>query len=91
MEKGESVKMELTREELQRKIEQITKEIHEVRKKGLRDEIARAVYKFSIAMLDEDLASKMEKKRDIEIEKKDLKKKLDMLRLRIQEREAREA
>ena len=49
-----------------------------------------AVYKEATATLDEDLASKMKKKKDTEIEREVLGKKLDLLRQKIQEREARE-
>ena len=57
----------------------------------LRVKIATVVYKVATATLDKDLASKMKKKKHIDIERKDLRKKLDMLRLRIHEREVREA
>ena len=40
--------------------------------------------------LDEDLASQIKRKKDVEMETKDLREKLDMLRLKVQEREARE-
>ena len=58
MENGQSVKMELTGEELQRKIERITQEIQEVREERLGVEIAASFYKVATAALDEDLVSK---------------------------------
>ena len=82
--------MELTWEELQRKIEQITQEIQEVREEELRVEVASSVCKGVTEALDEYLTSKRGR-RKASRQKEDLSKKLDMLRLRIQEREAREA
>ena len=41
--------------------------------------------------LDEDLASQMKRKKDVEMETEDLREKLDMIWLKVQEREAREA
>ena len=41
--------------------------------------------------LDEDLVSKMKKKKDIEMLREDLSNKFNILRLRIEEMEAREA
>lgn len=79
MDKGNNIQMELTRKELQRNIEQITQEIQEVREEELRDEISTTVNKDAAAMLDEDLSSKMKKNKDIEIEREELRKKLDIL------------
>lgn len=78
MEKDKSIKIEPTREQSLSKIEQITSEVSEVRE-GLRVEISTVVYKAATAMFDEDLTSKMTKKKDIEIEREELGKKLDML------------
>lgn len=89
MEKDKSIKIEPTREQSLSKIEQITSEVSEVRE-GLRVEISTVVYKAATAMFDEDLTSKMTKKKDIEIEREELGKKLDMLPQNIQERETRE-
>ena len=41
--------------------------------------------------LDEDMAAQMKRKKDVELETKDLREKLDMLQLKEHEREAREA
>ena len=91
MEKGMNIQMELTWEELQRKIEQITQEIQEVKEEGLRVDMATAIYKAATVTLDEDLVSQIKKKKDVEIETEDLREKLDTLQLKVQEREAREA
>ena len=82
--------MELNGEQLQRKIEQITREIQKAKEDGLRVDMATAIYKAATMMLDEDLASQMKRKKDVEMETEDLREKLDMLRLKVQEREARE-
>ena len=56
MDKGKNIQMELTEEELQRKIERITQEIQEVKEEGLRVDMATAIYKAEAVTLDEDLA-----------------------------------
>ena len=53
--------------------------------------MATAIYKGATMMLDEDLGSQMKRKKDVELETKDLREKLDMLQLKEHEREAREA
>ena len=55
MDKGKNIQMELTGEELQRKIEQITPEIQEVKEEGLRVDMATTIYKAGIMTLNEDL------------------------------------
>lgn len=82
MEKGKSIQVELTEGELHRKIEQITRKIQEFREEGLRVKVDTSVYKAATAALDEDLGSKMmkkKKKKDIEVEREDLSKKFDMI------------
>ncbi|TMW87827.1 hypothetical protein EJD97_019420 [Solanum chilense] len=91
MDKGKNTLVELTEEELQRKIERITREVKEAKEEGLRVDMATAIYKAAVATLDEDLASQMKRKKDAETETESLREKLDMLRLEVQEREAREA
>ena len=83
--------MELSEEELQRKIEQITREIQETKEEGLRVDMATAIYKAAAVTLDEDMAAQMKRKKDVEMKTKDLQEKLGMLRLKVHEREAREA
>ena len=83
--------MELSEEELQRKIEQITREIQETKEEGLRVDMATAIYKAAAVTLDEDLASQMKIKKDVEMETEGLREKLYMLWLKVQKREAREA
>ena len=53
--------------------------------------MATTIYKAATVTLDEDLASQMKRKKDVETETEDLREKLDMLRLKVQEREAIEA
>ena len=57
MDKGKNIKMELTEEELYRKIEQITREIQETKEEGVRVEMATAIYNVAVVTLDKDLAS----------------------------------
>ena len=57
MGKGKNIKMELTKKELQRMIEQITREIQEAKEEGLRVDMATGIYKAATVALDEDLAS----------------------------------
>ena len=81
--------MHLTEVVLQRKIEWITREIQEAKEEGLRVDMDTAIYKAATVTLDEDLASQMKIKIDVDKETEDLREKLDMLRLKVQEREAR--
>ena len=53
--------------------------------------MATTIYKYAIMTLDEDQASQMKWKNDVEMETEDLQEKLDMLWLRVKDREAREA
>ena len=53
--------------------------------------MATVIYKAAVATLDEYLASKMKRKKDVETETESLREKLDLLRLKVQERKAREA
>ncbi|TMW98026.1 hypothetical protein EJD97_004609 [Solanum chilense] len=89
MDKCKNIQMQLTEVELQRKIERITREIQEAKEEGLKVDMDTAIYKAATVMLDEDLASLMKIKIDVEKETEDLREKLDMLRLKVQEREAR--
>ena len=61
MGKVKSIKRELTGG----KIGQITQETQELREKGLKVKIAASVYKVASAALDEDLMSKIKKKKYI--------------------------
>ncbi|TMW83237.1 hypothetical protein EJD97_002420 [Solanum chilense] len=76
MDKGKNIQMELTGEELQRKIEQITLEIQEANEKWLRVDMTTAIYKVATMTLDEDVASQMKRKKDIEMETEDLREKI---------------
>ena len=49
-----------------------------------------AIYKDVTTMMDEDLVSQMKREKDVEMETEDLREKLYMLRLKVQEREVRE-
>ena len=53
--------------------------------------MATAIHKAATVTLDEDLASDMKRKKDVEMETQNLREKSDMLRLKVQEREVREA
>ena len=91
MDTGKNIQMEFNEEELQKKIEQITREIQETKEEGLRVYMATEIYKVATVTLDEDLASHVKRKKYFYIEIEDLQEKLDMLRLKVQEKEAREA
>ena len=91
MDKGKNIQMELSEVELQRKIKRITREIQESKEEGLRVDMATAIYKATTVTLDVYLASQMKRKKYVEMETENLHEKLDMLRLKVQEREAREA
>ena len=67
MGKCKSIPVELTGEELHINIEKMTWEIQEVREEGLRVEVAASIYKDMTVALDEDLVSKMKKKKDIDM------------------------
>ena len=68
MDKGKNIQMELTEEELQRKIERITLEIQEAKEEGLIVDIDTAIYKAAVVTLDEDLTSQMKRKKDVEMQ-----------------------
>ncbi|XP_027772756.1 uncharacterized protein LOC107019050 [Solanum pennellii] len=53
--------------------------------------MATAINEAATLTLDEDLASQMKRKKYVEMETEDMREKLDMLQLKVQEREAREA
>ena len=91
MDKGKNIQIELTKEQLRRKIKWVTQEIQEAKEEGLRVDMATAIYKAATVTLDEDMAAQMKRKKDVETETDDLREKLDMLRLKVQEREAIEA
>ena len=90
MDKGKNVQTKLTKEELQRKIERVTREIQKVNEERFRVDITTTIYKAVVVTLDEDLASQIKRKKDVEMETESLRKKLDMLRLKVHEGKARE-
>ena len=57
MDKGKNVQTKLTKEELQRKIEWVTREIQKVEEEGLKVDMTTAIYKAAAVTLDEDPAS----------------------------------
>ncbi|TMW85039.1 hypothetical protein EJD97_023896 [Solanum chilense] len=63
MDKGKNIQMELTGEELQRKIEQITREIQKDKEEGLRVNTDTTIYKAANVMLDEYLTSQIKRKK----------------------------
>ena len=91
MDKGKNVQTELTEEELQRKIERVTREIQKVKEEGLKVEMTTTIYKAAVTTLDEDLASQIKRKKEVEMETESLRKRLNLLRLEIHEGKAREA
>ena len=72
MDKIKNIHMELTGEELQRNIEQITREIQEAKEEGLRVDMTTAIYKVATMTLDEYLASQMKRNKNVEMETEDL-------------------
>lgn len=91
MDKGKNVQTELTEEELRRKIERVTREIQKVKEEGLKVDVTTAIYKAAVTTLDEDLASQIKRKKEVEMETESLRKRLNLLRLEIHEGKAREA
>ena len=91
MDKGKNVQTELTEEELRRKIERITREIQRVKEEGLKVDVTTAINKAAVTTLDEDLASSIKRKKEVEMETESLRKRLNLLRLEIHEGKAREA
>ena len=91
MDKGKNVQTELTEEELRRKIERITREIQRVKEEGLKVDVTTAIYKAAVTTLDDDLASQIKRKKEVEMETESLRKRLNLLRLEIHEGKAREA
>ena len=53
--------------------------------------MAIAIYKATAVTLDEDFASQIKRKKEVEMETESLRQKLDMLRLKVHEGKAREA
>ena len=90
MEKGKNVQTEITKKEVRRKIERVTREIQKV-KEGLKVDMTTAIYKAAVTTLEEDLASQIKRKKEVEMETESLRKRLNLLRLEIHEGKAREA
>ncbi|XP_069145689.1 uncharacterized protein [Solanum lycopersicum] len=91
MDKGKNVQTELTEEELRKKIERVTREIQKVKEEGLKVDMTTTIYKAAVTTLDEDLASQIKRKKEVEMETESLRKRLNLLRLEIHEGKAREA
>ena len=91
MDKGKNVQTELTEEDLRRKIERVTREIQKVKEEGFKVDMTTTVYKAAAVTLDEDLASQIKRKKKVEMETESLRKRLNMLRLKVHEGKAREA
>ena len=90
MNKGKNVQAELTEEELRRKIERVTQEIQKVNKEGLKVDMTTAIYKVAVTTLDEDLASQIKRKKEVEMETESLRKRLNLLHLEIHDGRERE-
>ena len=91
MDKGKNVQTELTEEELRKKIERVTREIQKVKEEGLKVDMTTTIYKAAVTTLDEDLASQIKRKKEVEMETESLRKRLNLLPLEIHEGKAREA
>ncbi|TMW84642.1 hypothetical protein EJD97_024732 [Solanum chilense] len=91
MDKGKNVQTEFTEEELQRKIERVTRQIQKVKEEGLKVDMTTTIYKSAAVTLDEDLASQIKRKKEVEMETESLRRRLNMLRLEVHEGKAREA
>ncbi|KAK4715537.1 hypothetical protein R3W88_013875 [Solanum pinnatisectum] len=59
MEKGKNIEMELTEEDLRRKLHRLKQEIQEARERRIEVEIATAIARVANTALDEELAAKM--------------------------------
>ncbi|KAK4729582.1 hypothetical protein R3W88_022570 [Solanum pinnatisectum] len=59
MEKGKNIEMELTEEDLSRKLNRLKQEIQETRERRMEVEIATAIAQVANTALDEELAAKM--------------------------------
>ena len=70
MDKGKNVQTKLTKEELQRKIERVTREIQKVKEEGLKVDMTTTIYKVVAVTLDKDLASQKKRKKEAEMESK---------------------
>ena len=91
MDKVKNVQTKLTEEELRRKIERVTREIQKIKEEGLKVDMTTAIYKAAAVTLDEDLASQIKRKKEVEMETESLRKRFSMLRLKVHEGKAREA
>ena len=91
MDKGKNVQTELTEEELRRKIDRVTREIQKIKEEGLKVDMTTTIYKAATATLDEYLVSKIKRKKEVEMEIKSLRKRLNLLCLEVHEGKVREA
>ena len=91
MDKGKNVQTELTEEELRRKIKRVSREIQKVKEEGLKVDMTTTIYKAAAVTLDEDLASQIKRKKEVEMETKSLRKRLNLLHLKVHEGKAGEA
>ena len=70
MDNGKNVQTEITEEELRRKIKRVTREIQKVKEEGLKVDMTTTIYKATAVTLDEDLASQIKRKKEVELEEK---------------------
>ena len=63
MDKGKNIQTKLIEENLQRKIERVTREIQKVKEEGFRVDMTITIYKAAVVTLDEDLASEIKRKK----------------------------
>ncbi|TMW83391.1 hypothetical protein EJD97_001870 [Solanum chilense] len=88
MDKGKNVQTELTEAELRRKIERVTREIQKVKEEGLKVDMTTAIYKAAVTTSDDDLASQIKRKKEVDMENASLRKRLNLLRLEVHEGKA---
>ena len=91
MDKGKNIHTKLTEEELQRKIERVTREIQKVKEEGFRVDMTTLIYKAAAVTVDEDLASQIKRNKEVKMETESLRKRLNMLHLEVHEEKARDA
>uniref|UniRef100_M1B3G1 Uncharacterized protein n=1 Tax=Solanum tuberosum TaxID=4113 RepID=M1B3G1_SOLTU len=80
MEKGKSIDIELTEEDLRMKLQRLRQEIQETRERRIEVELATAVARTANAALDMELAAKMTKCVVIDEETATVRKKRDALK-----------
>ena len=68
MDKGKNVHTELTKKEVRRKIQRVTREIQKIKEEGLKVDMTTTIYKSAVTTLDEYMASHIKRKKEVEME-----------------------